>query len=91
VFDERVILGARSSKVSESKLDGFETINADDTGQIRIEMLLNSDIPKRHDKPIVPKLGFEPDICTVTLTPGSDPTDLIKLLENDDLRGIILR
>ena len=90
VFDERIILGSRASKTSESELDAYSTINDDDIGQIRIEIRLSKKITHRHNKN--PKFisGFESDISIVTLTPGSDPTDLLHLLELDKIKGLII-
>ncbi len=91
VFDERIILGSRSSKISESALDGFSSINVEDVGKIRIQMK-TAECRKRdhHQKPIL-KTGFESDIIVITLTPGCDPTDIDHLLEIDRLKGIIIR
>ena len=91
VFDERIIRGARASKTSESALDGFSSINVPDAGEIRIQMQLSPENPKRHSGKVELKSGFEPDICTLTLTPGCDPTDIDHLLEIDRLRGIVIQ
>ncbi|HOA14670.1 MAG TPA: asparaginase, partial [Myxococcota bacterium] len=47
VFDERVILGSRASKASESRLDAFVSINAQDAGEIRADIHLNQSLPRR--------------------------------------------
>ncbi len=91
VFDERIILGTRASKVSESALDGFASINNGDAGAIRIKMHISERVKKRHSEEIKLKSGFEPDISVVTLTPGSDSTDIEHLLDADRLRGLIIR
>jgi len=91
VFGERVILGARASKVSESDLDAFITINDHDVGELCLEMRLNEDIPKRHSKKLIPKSGFEHDITIITLAPGNDPYNLVHLLDSDRLKGLIIQ
>ncbi len=49
VFDEQIILGSRASKVSESKLKAFETINWDVLGEIRIDIRFSDDRKRRHN------------------------------------------
>ena len=90
VFDERVILGSRASKASESKLDAFVSINAQDAGEIRADIHLNPALPRRRFDKAAFYPGFEPDIQILTLTPGSDPSDLVFLLQNKRTRGIII-
>lgn len=91
VFDKRIILGARATKASESRLDAFQTVNDDDMGEIRVEIEIKKDVPKRHDGEISVEKGFEPDIFVVTLTPGQDASDLVFLLKNDRIKGIIVK
>jgi L-asparaginase len=91
VFDERVILGSRASKASESRLDAFTSVNAPDAGEIRTEIRLNPTLPKRRIDKAAFFPGFEPDIFVYTLTPGCDPKDLIFLLKNKRIKGIIIR
>lgn len=90
VFDEEIMLGARSSKVSESKLDAFETINAADIGEIRTDIRLSPVRKHRHNKPIKFVPGFENNILVVTLIPGMT-TELLQPLLKQNIRGIILR
>lgn len=90
VFDEEIILGARASKVSESKLDAFETINWDDMGEIRIDIKLSDEHKKRHDRPINLQTGFEDNIAVVTLFPQMKPTTLHAII-NTGIKGLILR
>ena len=91
VFDERIILGSRASKVSESALDGFRSVNVPDAGDIRIQMQLAPHVPARHGGAPQLHTGFEPDIAVLTLTPGCDATDLEHLLSRDRLRGVVIR
>lgn len=90
VFDEEIILGARASKVSESKLDAFETINWDDLGEIRIDIRLSDEAKKRHDRPINLQTGFEDNIAVVTLFPQMTPKTLEAII-NTGIKGLILR
>lgn len=91
VFDERVILGSRASKASESKLDAFTSVNAPDAGELRIGIQLNRSVPGRKAGALSVHPGFEPDIFVTTLTPGCDPNDLVFLLSNRRIRGIVIQ
>ncbi len=91
VFDERIIMGARSTKASESKLDAFQTVNDRDAGEIRIEIELAPDVPKRHNGKIKVVKGFESDVFVTSLIPGQDVTDLEFLLDNERIKGIIIK
>lgn len=91
VFDERVIRGSRASKASESKLDAFTSINAPDAGEIRVAIRLDRGLPRRRAGALAVRPGFEPDIFVATLTPGADPGDLVFLLDDRRIRGIILQ
>lgn len=90
VFDEEVMLGARSSKVSESKLDAFETINWDDMGEIRLDIRLSDEVKKRHDRPINLQTGFDDNITVITLFPQMNPKTLQAAL-HAGVSGVILR
>jgi len=46
VFDERIILGSRASKASESKLDAFQSINSEDAGEIAIAIKIKDWVKK---------------------------------------------
>lgn len=91
VFDERVILGGRASKASESRLDAFTSVNVQDAGEIRAEIHLNPALPPRRFDKAAFFPGFDPDIAVSTLTPGCDPGDLVFLLQNKRIRGIIIQ
>jgi L-asparaginase len=90
VFDERVILGGRASKASESRLDAFTSVNAQDAGEIRADIRLNPALPPRRFDKAAFFPGFEPDIVVRTLTPGCDPDDLVFLLQNKRIKGIVI-
>lgn len=90
VFDEEIILGARCSKVSESKLDAFETINWDDLGEIRIDIRLSDEHKPRHNRPLNLQTGYEENIAVVTLFPQMTPTTLGAIITTG-IKGLILR
>lgn len=90
VFDEEIILGSRASKVSESRLDAFETINWDDAGEIRIDIRVSEEVKKRHGRPINLQLGFDDNIAVITLFPQMNPKTL-QLALHQGVSGVILR
>lgn len=90
VFDEEIILGSRASKVSESKLDAFETINWDDLGEIRIDIRLSDEHKVRHSRPLNLQTGFEENIAVITLFPQMNPSTL-KSIINTGIKGLIIR
>lgn len=90
IFDEEIILGSRVSKVSESKLDAFETINWDLLGEIRIDIRLSDEHQPRHDGKLNLKNGFEPDVAIITLFPGFPKESLQRILDSG-VKGLVLR
>ncbi len=90
VFGESIILGSRATKVSESKLDAFETINWDLLGEISIDIRFSDQRKHRHEKPLTIQKGFEPRIAIIPLIPGT-PVSLLLCLLNSDIRGLVLR
>jgi L-asparaginase len=91
VFDEKIILGSRASKASESKLNAFTTVNDNDIGEISIKIKFKNEVEKRKDTTLNIIKGFESDIIVFTLTPGCDSSDLEFLLNNQRIKGIIIR
>jgi len=90
VFDEEIIRGSRASKVSESKLDAFETINQELLGEIRVDVRFHHDHLKRHKKKLKAMSGFEPRVLAITLVPGLTEEILENILDSD-IKGIVLR
>jgi L-asparaginase len=92
VFDERIIPGGRASKISESELDAYRTINGDDSGEIRIDIRTNRNNKKRNSsQALISTPGFESDILVINIAPGTDPNDIIKLINAGDIKGLIIR
>jgi len=90
VFDEELILGARSSKVSESKLDAFETINWDLLGEIRFDVRLSSESKPRHHRPLKLMTGYDSRIAVITIVPGV-PVRVLQAILKSGIRGLVLR
>ncbi len=90
VFYEHIISGARASKVSESKLNAFHSMNWDLLGEVRFDIRLQEDRRRRSPAGLHPKPGYEPNIAVATLVPGTPPVMLSNLLDSG-IRGLVLR
>jgi L-asparaginase len=90
VFDGDIILGARSHKISESKLDAFGPINWGLYGEVRIDIRFSDSAKPRHDRPLQLQPGFESNIGVYTLFPGFPPSELIRHIEREEVKAIIL-
>jgi L-asparaginase len=90
VFDRRIILGARATKVSESKLDAFDGINGGLLGEIRVDLRLTGDARPRHGGAIDLRRGFVSDVVIVTLAPGM-PLHVLERLVDSGVKGLVLR
>lgn len=91
VFHEKIVLGARSSKVSESKLNAFDTKNAPDSGEIRVDIRFQKNIPRRTKNTLQPLSKFESNILVVTIAPGRNIESLIDALSAERTKGLIIR
>ena len=94
VFNNRILKGVRSSKISESSLDAYTSINASDIGKINIDIEIDFSVPKRHKKKIKTNLGFESNILVMTIIPFNNKNNfdyLISILKNKQIKGLILR
>jgi glutamyl-tRNA(Gln) amidotransferase subunit D len=69
VFGNKVILWCRSSKVSESVLDAFWSLNVKEFGEIRIGVKMNHETHKSHKEKLILQNGFDDNIVSITLFP----------------------
>jgi L-asparaginase len=90
VFGEKILLGCRATKVSESRLDAFASVNRPSLGEIRIDIRLRRERRHRAAGQLDVQVGFEPDIAAITLVPGLPSRTLLRLLD-DGIRGLILK
>ncbi len=90
LFYEHIIWGARATKVSESKLNAFHSINWELLGEIRIDIRYSDNKKGRHQSPLEVQSGFEANIAVATLVPGTPVAMLLKLLESG-IKGLVLR
>jgi L-asparaginase len=90
VFDRKIILGARATKVSESRLDAFESVNAPPVGEIRLDIRLAGGHRRRHGGALEPAPGFDENVAIVTLAPGM-PLHILMDLVRGGIGGLVLR
>lgn len=90
VFGEEILLGCRATKVSESRLDAFTSVNRRSLGEIRIDIRLHPECRRRDAGRLEVHSGFEPDIAVVTLVPGLPAPTLLCLLD-DGIKGLVLK
>lgn len=90
VFDVDILLGARATKVSESKLDTFRQLNWSVLGEIRIDIQFCQDARERHNRPLVFRPGFECRVAVFTLFPGFPASQIEQTIRHSGVRGIIL-
>jgi L-asparaginase len=89
VFDRKIILGARATKLSESRLDAFVAVNRGVVGDIRVDVRLGEH-RSRSNAPLDLKKGFEENVAVVTLMPGMPPAILTNIVESG-IKGLVLR
>lgn len=90
VFGEEILLGCRATKVSESRLDAFASVNRPNLGEIRIDIRLRRERRHREAGRLDVQGGFEPDIAVITLVPGLPAQTLLRLLD-DGIKGLVIK
>jgi L-asparaginase len=90
VFGEKILLGCRTTKVSESRLDAFTSVNRRSLGEIRLDIRLRHGRPHRKPGRLEVRDGFEPDIAVITLVPGLPAQTLLRLLD-DGIKGLVVK
>ncbi len=90
VFGSKIIMGARSKKVSESDLDAFSTFNAADFGRISIGIELKGQVRPRDPGGLNLINSFDRNVICLTMIPGIQPEFIIQLIDNG-AKGLIMR
>ena len=91
VFDVDIMLGARASKVSESRLDAFRQANWSLLGEIRTDIRFSQDARDRHDRPMVFKPGFDCHVAVFSMFPGFPASTIDHAIRHCGIRGLILQ
>ena len=89
VFGSKILLGSRSTKISESNLDAFDSPMVSPLGMISLGIELYN-FPKKIKKinPLICKADFNKDVVIVVVAPGLNSLFLEKML--NECEGIIL-
>ncbi len=89
VFGSKILYGNRSTKVSESNLDAFDSPMATQMGEISLAIELNN-LPNKivNKSSFVCKADFDKDVLTIVVTPGLNISYLEKMI--DYCKGIVL-
>lgn len=91
VFGSKILKGNRSTKVSESSLDAFDSPMKEPIGEISLEPKLKKPLKRRNfGKKLMCQSDFDPKVIVITLQPSLPVTYLRKILETG-CKGIILR
>lgn len=89
VFGSKVMLGCRTQKVNEARLDAFSTINDTDFGQIGVSISINKDSNPSHNEPLIVQNDFEEKIVNLIVLPGLSG-DFVRDLLEDGAKGLVL-
>ncbi|MBI2616985.1 asparaginase [Candidatus Gottesmanbacteria bacterium] len=90
VFGSRILRGVRSSKVSESHLNAFESPLFEKIGNITTEPHVHAVYAEKKKKKIQFQARFDPHVAVVDVIPGFNP-EIFAILIDSSLHGIILR
>lgn len=90
VFGSKIMLGARSKKLSEADLDAFGSFNDIDFGEISIGIKINKPYEPRNDASPSFKSAFDTNILSLTCIPGLD-SGFLRLMIDKGTKGVILR
>lgn len=91
-FGTKILQGNRSKKWSEVSQDAFVSHLTPDIGEIATTIQIAKDAPRKLSNPkkILLKNKFEEEVLQVTLLPGMKPDFVEKIIEMNQLKGIIL-
>lgn len=91
VFGSKILKGNRSTKVSESSLDAFDSPMVEPLGEISLEPKLKNQINRKNSKKqVMCQSDFNSEVIIITLQPSLPVTYLRKILDTG-CKGIILK
>ncbi|OGF99878.1 hypothetical protein A2Y99_00540 [Candidatus Gottesmanbacteria bacterium RBG_13_37_7] len=91
VFGSKILLGNRATKVSESRLNAFDSPMQHEIGEIALEPIINITPAKiNENKHLEFKPNFDPRILVINIHPGLDSL-LLNQIINMNFNGIILK
>lgn len=89
LFGDRILLGARSSKVTHTRLNAFSSVNWPKLGQVGIDLQFFQEVEKKNDRKPELYCGFEQNVASISLIPGMAQEILLMMLEKG-LKGLVL-
>ena len=91
-FNDDVLRGNRSIKVSTNDFEGFSSPNFENLAYLEQNITLNNNLIYSGYKE---KFGLQPkfsdNVVNVTLFPGYNPSALISIVKNQKIEGIVLK
>ncbi|MCR4312998.1 MAG: asparaginase [Candidatus Roizmanbacteria bacterium] len=90
VFGPKILRANRTTKVSESTLDAFESPMVEPLGIISLEPLITSPYFQKKKKTVSFNLKFDPNIAVIVVTPGLSNNYLSHIITSD-AHGLILK
>lgn len=91
-FSDRVFRGNRSTKASTNDFEGF--LSPDYPALVELEGAIRLNSPyilEANDAPFSVNTDLNPNIIVLTLFPGFKPKHLEKLIDDDEIEGIIIK
>ncbi|PIP63800.1 hypothetical protein CO165_01430 [Candidatus Roizmanbacteria bacterium CG_4_9_14_3_um_filter_33_18] len=89
VFGQKILQGNRSTKISESDLEPFDSPMVPPVGIIRLEHEINNIYIQKNHKDFLNNINFDSNIITVKITPGLSNKNLEKIFFSG-YKGVIL-
>ncbi|MDG1756226.1 MAG: asparaginase [Bacteroidia bacterium] len=91
-FNDDVLRGNRSIKVSTNDFEGFSSPNFENLANLEQKITLNHTlINKKNNNKVVLKPNFSDNVVNVTVFPGYNPSALISIVKNQKIEGIVLK
>lgn len=90
VFGPKILRANRTTKVSESTLDAFDSPMILPIGRIKLEPEIYSTYINEKQKNTIENINFDPNIIIVKLTPGLSNDNLEQIIFSNNYHGIIL-
>lgn len=91
-FNDDLLRGNRSSKISTQDLEGFDSPNCDHLAWLEQDIRVNLSLTqKRSGEELKVMDNFSDKVVNVTLFPGYNSKPLLQLVETGQLEGIVLK
>ena len=93
LFENHLIRGNRSSKVSADNFNAFMSNNYPDLAHIGLDISFNEDVLYRtvHSRPLMVHNHMDPNVMIIVLHPGMTRETLEYLLHTPGVKGVVLK